>query len=75
MGEFYSPHHHEKEETSPPSPIKIVAWGEHLVEQLNALEVGKIYVVCGRLSMIVTKRQEGLKQKHAELVAERIFAV
>ncbi len=75
VGEFYSPHHHEKERPSPASTFKVIAWGEHLAEQLNAVEVGGLYVVCGRLSMMTTERPEGFKEKQAELIAERIFAV
>lgn len=75
VGEFYSPHHHEKSQPSPPSEIKIIAWGESLTEQLYNLEIGRQYIISGRLSTNTVERAEGFKEKRVELIAERIFGV
>lgn len=75
IGEFYSPHHNDKENPSSPSPIKVVAWGERLADQLFNLEIGQQCIITGRLSTHSIERPEGFKEKKAELVVERIFAV
>lgn len=75
LGEFYCPHHNEKDAPPPASTIKVVAWGENLATQLNSLRSSQQCVIQGRLCMNTVERPEGFKEKLVELTAERIIPI
>lgn len=59
----------------PPARLKVVGWGKLAEEIQQKYHTGDRIIVEGRLSMNTFERQEGFKEKRAELTAQRIFPV
>ncbi len=62
-------------EDDPPATLKVLGWGNLASEIKNNYNQGDRIIIEGRLSMNTIERQEGYKEKRAELVASRIFAL
>lgn len=62
-------------EDDPPATLKVLGWGNLASEIKNNYSQGDRIIIEGRLSMNTIERQEGYKEKRAELVASRIFAL
>ncbi len=62
-------------EDDPPATLKVLGWGNLASEIKNNYNQGDLIIIEGRLSMNTIERQEGYKEKRAELVASRIFAL
>lgn len=56
-----------------PATLKVVGWGNLAHEIKEMYSVGDRIAIEGRLSMNTIDRQEGFKEKRAELVASRIY--
>ena len=62
-------------EEDPPATIKVLGWGNLASDIKNHYNQGDRVVIEGRLSMNTIEMKEGYKEKRAELVASRIFAL
>lgn len=62
-------------EEDPSATIKVLGWGNLASDIKNNYNQGDRVVIEGRLSMNTIERQEGYKEKRAELIASRIFAL
>lgn len=62
-------------ENDPPAILKVVAWGNLAKEIEQNYHEGDQVVMVGRLSMITIDRQEGFKEKRAELTIQYIQAL
>lgn len=62
-------------EEDPPATLKVLGWGNLASDIKNKYTQGDRIIIEGRLSMNTIERQEGYKEKRAELVASRIFAL
>lgn len=60
-------------EGDPPSTLKVVAWGNLAKEVQQRYRQGDRVAIEGRLSMNTITRQEGFKEKRAELVAQKLY--
>lgn len=58
-----------------PSTLKVVGWGNLATEIQQTYHEGDRLMVEGRLTMRTIDRPDGLKEKKAELVANRIYAL
>jgi single-stranded DNA-binding protein len=58
-----------------PSSLKVVGWGNLATEIQQTYHEGDRLVVEGRLSIRTIDRPDGIKEKKAELVASRIYAL
>lgn len=56
----------------PPATLKVVAWNNLATEVQENYHEGDQILIEGRLTMLMTERPEGFKEKRAELVASRI---
>ena len=56
----------------PPSTIKVVGWGKLAEELQNTVQVNSKLVIEGRLRMNTVPRQDGTKEKRAEVTLSRI---
>jgi len=59
----------------PPQTVKAVGWGNIALEINEQYKEGDQIVMEGRLSMNMIERQEGFKEKRAELIISRIVGV
>ena len=60
-------------DTDPPATLKLVAWNRLATEvEQQGYRVGDRLLVEGRISMVTIDRQEGFREKRAELRAQRI---
>lgn len=59
----------------PPARLKVVGWGKLAEDIQQKYHTGDRVIIEGRLSMNTFERQEGFKEKRAELTAQRIFPV
>ncbi|MGC1396661.1 MAG: single-stranded DNA-binding protein [Coleofasciculaceae cyanobacterium] len=57
----------------PATTLKVVGWGNFATEIKENYRVGDRVVIEGRLGMNTIDRQEGFKEKRAELTASRIY--
>lgn len=57
----------------PPARLRVVGWGNLANEIKEKYATGDLVVIEGRLSMNTIERQEGFKEKRAELTASRIY--
>ena len=62
-------------EEDPPATIKVLGWGNLASDIKTNYNQGDRVVIEGRLSMNTIEMQEGYKEKRAEIVASRIFAL
>lgn len=58
-----------------PARLKVVGWGKLAEEIQQKYHTGDRVIIEGRLSMNTVERQEGFKEKRAELTVQRIFSV
>jgi single-strand DNA-binding protein len=56
----------------PPGQLKVVGWGSLAQELQNRVQVGQRLVLEGRLRMNTMTRQDGVKEKRAELTLARL---
>jgi len=56
----------------PPGQIKVVGWGNLATDLQNRVQVGQRWVLEGRLRMNTVTRQDGVKEKRAELTLARL---
>lgn len=56
----------------PPGQIKVVGWGNLATDLQNRVQVGQRLVLEGRLRMNSVTRQDGVKEKRAELTLARL---
>ena len=56
----------------PPGQIKVVGWGNLAQDLQNRVQVGQRLVIEGRLRMNTVTRQDGVKEKRAELTLARL---
>lgn len=59
----------------PPGRIKVVGWGNLATDLQNRVQVGQRWVLEGRLRMNTVTRQDGVKEKRAELTLARLHAL
>ncbi len=59
----------------PPATLKVVGWGNVATEIQQNYHQGDRVILAGRLSMNTVDRQEGFKEKRAELTVQQIQAV
>lgn len=59
----------------PPGQIKVVGWGNLATDLQNRVQVGQRWVLEGRLRMNTVTRQDGVKEKRAELTLARLHPV
>jgi single-stranded DNA-binding protein len=57
----------------PPSTLKVISWGNLATEVQEKYSVGDQVILSGRLKMNTIDRQEGFKEKKAELTVSSIF--
>lgn len=57
----------------PPTPLKVVGWGNFASEIKENYTAGDRIIIEGRLNMNTITRPEGFKEKRAELTAYRIY--
>jgi single-stranded DNA-binding protein len=57
----------------PPSTLKVISWGNLATEVQEKYTVGDRVILSGRLKMDTIERQEGFKEKRAELTVSSIF--
>ena len=55
-----------------PSELKVVGWGNMAQELQNRVQTGQKLVIEGRLRMNTIPRQDGTKEKHAELTLSKL---
>jgi single-stranded DNA-binding protein len=60
-------------EDEPPAKLKVVGWGNLAQEIQERYHVGDKVIIEGRLHMNTVERQEGFKEKRAELTAQKIY--
>ncbi len=56
----------------PAGQIKVVGWGNLATDLQNRVQVGERWVLEGRLRMNTVTRQDGVKEKRAELTLARL---
>lgn len=56
----------------PPGQIRVVGWGNVATDLQNRVQVGQRLVLEGRLRMNTVTRQDGVKEKRAELTLARL---
>ncbi len=56
----------------PPGQLKVVGWGNLAQELQQRVQVGQRFVLEGRMRMNTVTRQDGLKEKRAELTLSRL---
>ena len=56
----------------PPGQLKVVGWGNLAQDLQNRVQVGQRLVIEGRLRMNTITRQDGVKEKRAELTLARL---
>jgi single-stranded DNA-binding protein len=56
----------------PPSALKVVGWGNLAQDLQNRVRVGQKLVLEGRMRMNTVARQDGVKEKRAELTLARL---
>lgn len=56
----------------PPGQLKVVGWGSLAQDLQNRVQVGQRLVIEGRLRMNTVTRQDGVKEKRAELTLSRL---
>lgn len=56
----------------PSGQIKVVGWGNLATDLQNRVQVGERWVLEGRLRMNTVTRQDGVKEKRAELTLARL---
>ncbi|MBW4676774.1 MAG: single-stranded DNA-binding protein [Desmonostoc geniculatum HA4340-LM1] len=59
----------------PPATLKVVGWGNLATEIQQNYHQGDRVILVGRLSMTTVERQEGFKEKRAELTVQQIQSV
>jgi len=59
----------------PPGQVKVVGWGNLATDLQNRVQVGQRWVLEGRLRMNTVTRQDGVKEKRAELTLARLHPV
>ncbi|MGK7876865.1 MAG: single-stranded DNA-binding protein [Xenococcaceae cyanobacterium] len=59
----------------PPGTLKVVVWGDMAREIEPQYSKGDRLIIQGRLEMNTIDRQEGFKEKRAELIASRIHSL
>ncbi len=59
----------------PPGELKVVGWGNLAQNLQNRIDAGQKLVVEGRLRMNTIPRQDGTKEKRAELTLSRIHLI
>jgi single-strand DNA-binding protein len=59
----------------PPATIKAVGWGNLATEIQNNYHEGEEVIIHGRLRMNTIDRQEGFKEKRAELTVSHIYKI
>lgn len=59
----------------PPGQIKVVGWGNLATDLQNRVQVGERWVLEGRLRMNTVTRQDGVKEKRAELTLARLHPI
>ena len=59
----------------PPAKLKVVGWGNLATEMQQSYQIGDRVVIEGRLGMNTIDRQEGFKEKQAELTASKIYSL
>jgi len=59
----------------PPGQLKVVGWGNLAQDLQNRVQVGQRLMVEGRLRMNTVTRQDGVKEKRAELTLARLHPV
>ena len=57
---------------APPSTIKVVGWGRMAEELQQKVKVNQKFIVEGRLRMNTIPRQDGTKEKRAELTLSKL---
>lgn len=57
----------------PPAKLKVVGWGNLAQEIQEGYHVGDRVIIEGRLHMNTIERQEGFKEKRAELTVQKIY--
>ncbi|MGK7941361.1 MAG: single-stranded DNA-binding protein [Crocosphaera sp.] len=57
----------------PPSTLKVVGWGNLATQMKETCAEGDRLILEGRLSMNTFERQEGFKEKRAELVISHLY--
>ncbi|WRH66104.1 MAG: single-stranded DNA-binding protein [Planktothrix sp. GU0601_MAG3] len=62
-------------DVDPPATLKVIAWGNFAQEVHEKYHQGDQIIIEGRLGMNTIERQEGFKEKRAELTAQRIHPV
>lgn len=62
-------------EDDPAGELKVVGWRNLAQDMQEKYHVGDRVIIEGRLSMMTIDRQEGFKEKRAELTAQRIHKV
>lgn len=60
-------------EDEPPAKVKVVGWGNLAQEIQERYHVGDRVIIEGRLHMNTVERQEGFKEKRAELTAQKVY--
>jgi single-stranded DNA-binding protein len=60
-------------ETDPPATLKVIGWGNLAQDIHQQYHVGDRLIIEGRLNMNTVERPEGIKEKRAELTAQRIY--
>lgn len=60
-------------EDEPPAKLKVVGWGNLAQEIQERYHVGDRVIIEGRLHMNTVERQEGFKEKRAELTVQKIY--
>ena len=56
----------------PPGQLKVVGWGNLATDLQSRVQVGQRWVLEGRLRMNTVTRQDGVKEKRAELTLARL---
>ncbi|QLE54470.1 single-stranded DNA-binding protein [Nostoc sp. TCL26-01] len=59
----------------PPATLKVVGWGNLATEIQQNYHQGDRVIIAGRLGMQTVERQEGFKEKRAELTVQQIQSV
>ena len=59
----------------PPNTIKIVGWGRMAEELKNRVQANESYIIEGRLRMNTVSRQDGTKEKKAELTISKLHNI
>ncbi|MBN3958892.1 MULTISPECIES: single-stranded DNA-binding protein [unclassified Nostoc] len=59
----------------PPATLKVVGWGNLATEIQQNYHQGDRVILVGRLTMNTVERQEGFKEKRAELTVQQIQSV